>query len=460
MSVDGAWLIVAVMIARFLLHKSPKYFRKILWGLVGIRLLLPFSVESIFSLMPREINDAGQTVSQRVTDTVTQQHTFSLMDALPYAWVIIGCVLIVYGIISFVKLKYKIFDAVIYKDNIYLSEKAESPFVYGLVKPKIYIPYNLDDKTRDCILQHENTHIKYADHILKLVGYAILCIHWFNPLVWASYFLFCKDIELACDESVIKKYDKDSCREYAKALLDIGVNRVRFSACPIAFGEVSIKERIKSVMGYKKAGRILVSVSLGLCVAVGLCFMTEPEAQAREKIEDAVIEETAAESITELVNEVETTRKTSNEPHTEKVTEPETELHTEMVTEPLREASTTYEALTEPYTETVTEPVGQHFEELYDDSIFENEADGLYNDPLNDINVLEPERVEVSKPTSIYEGVTYNNFGSNSSVIGTKTTSPTEAYIIWDPVVTQSSMHNNGGNTNRPHFEGNRWVYN
>ena len=418
MSVDGAWLIVAVMVARFLLHKAPKYFRKILWVLVGIRLVIPFSFESVFSLMPEKVNDATQTVSQGVADTLTQQQTFSFIDVLPYIWAVVASLLIVYGIISFVKLKYKIFDAVIYKDNIYLSEKAESPFVYGFIKPKIYIPYNLDDKTRECILQHENTHIKYADHILKIVGFAILCIHWFNPLVWVSYFLFCKDIELSCDESVIKKYDKDGCKDYAKALLDIGVNRVRFSACPIAFGEVSIKERINNTLNYKKAGRVFVCFSVLLCVGVAVCFMTKPEAQAKENVQSEVRN---PESVTEVVTEKET------EKPTEKESEPITEEVTENITENIQKQPAPVDTQTPQFTQPHTKPDvvipqiqndDDHFEYVEDDK---DDEDFELNSGVNDFNHFpvpigsgSGNSQQINESVHVPNNIDWGEYGTNS----------------------------------------------
>ena len=330
MSVDSAWLIIAVIIVRAILKRSPMYFRKILWGLVGLRLLIPFSFESALSLVPQQTQQtADRVVSQVVAVPVEEGISFS--EIVPVLWIAVGASLLIYGIVSYIKLKLKISDSVLANDNIYHSDRIDSPFVCGFIRPKIYLPYGLDELTRACVLQHEKTHIKYADHILKAVSFLVLCIHWFNPLVWVAYFLLCKDIELSCDESVIKKYNANQCKQYAKALLELGVHNVKFSACPVAFGEVSIKARIKGVIGYKKASRILILASVVLCVVVSLCFMTEPEVRAAEVEE--VIEHIIVEETTEPVTE------NTTEPVVAPSTEPDTEPYVENVIPDVTEAA-------------------------------------------------------------------------------------------------------------------------
>ncbi len=411
MSVDSAWLIIAVIICRAFLQKSPKYFRKLLWCLVGLRLVIPFSIESVLSLVPHETQQTTNNVVEQVASVPTSEG-LSLFGIVPFLWISVSIVLVVYGIISYLRLKLKIFDGVLVEDNIYCSEKIESPFVCGFIKPKIYLPYGLDETTQKCVLQHEKTHIKYADHIIKAVSFVVLCVHWFNPLVWIAYLLLCKDIELSCDESVVRNFDSDGCKQYAKALLELGVNKVKFTACPVAFGEVSIKTRIKSVISYKKAGKILIALSLCLCTAVAVCFMTEPEVKAKEsnnKTEEVIVEEKTEPS-------TENVKKDTTEPTTESVTEPITETPTERFTQ---------QANVDNYKETVEDTT-----ELYDDSVFENEDDGIEDDPLNRVNVVVPEVVDVPGPTSAYEGISYNNFGSSSSVIVNKPSNTVPETII------------------------------
>ena len=376
MSVDSAWLIIAVVFVRAFLQKSPMYFRKILWALVGLRLVIPFSFQSAFSLVPREVPQTADRVTQQVVDGTVEKGV-SFADAVPVLWIAVGIVFLIYGVISYIRLRIKIIDGVLVNGNVYQSERIQSPFVCGFIKPKIFIPYGLDEATLNCVLKHEETHIKYADHVIKAFGFVVLCMHWFNPLVWVSYFLLCKDIELSCDESVIKKYDDAQCKEYAKALLDLGVNKVKLSACPIAFGEVSIKKRINSVVSYKKASKILVFASLCLCIGVSLCFMTEPEVTLKEKAEEIQISEEKKEVVTEKVTEP------TKEPATEVTTEPATEVTTEpakdleeKITEPTAEvveqitpAITKHEETVPVYDEEFQEKIRINKEEAYEEMI-------------------------------------------------------------------------------------------
>ncbi len=320
MSVDAMWLIIAVIVVRALLQKAPMYFRKILWGLVGLRLILPFSFKSALSLVPQNVPQAADRVAEQVVIAPVEKG-LSFVDVVPFLWITVGIAFIVFGTISYIRLRLKIIDSVQVKGNIYQSERIQSPFVCGFIKPRIYVPYGLDQTTQNCVLQHEEAHIRYADHIIKAVSFVILCIHWFNPLVWVAYIILCKDIELCCDESVVKNCDPDGCKQYAKALLDLGVNKVKITACPVAFGEVGIKTRIKKVISYKKAGKILVFAALCLCVGVLLCFMTEPKVALKEKNEKVEVP------------------KESFKPVPEEVTEPATESVTEITPEPTTEVS-------------------------------------------------------------------------------------------------------------------------
>ncbi len=327
MTVSSSFLIVAVLIARVILRKSSKVFRKVLWGLVGLKLIIPFSFESALSLVPHKSEYMPQitVVSSEISNSVTNT-AFDWKSVLPYAWVVVAVLLLAYAFFSFMKLKAKMSDAVKYQDNIFQSERVESPFVFGVFKPKIYIPYSIKGEKLGFVLEHEKTHIKYLDHITKLIGFILLCIHWFNPLVWVSYVLFCKDLELACDEAVVRNMGEGRRKSYALTLCDIGVNKAKISACPIAFGEVSIKERVKATLSYKKVGKIAVSLSLVLCAIVVVCFMTKPVAEAKEKTEKPIVEETtvpATESVSE--HKIEPTTDSTTEPTAEFVTEETTE---------------------------------------------------------------------------------------------------------------------------------------
>ena len=331
MTLSSSFLIVAVLVARVVLRKSPKVFRKILWGLVALKLIIPFSFESALSLVPHESTymPEGTGASATITDVVTSS-AFDWKSIIPCVWVGGCAILLIYAFFSFIRLKIRISDSVKYENNIFQSEKVESPFVFGVVKPKIYIPYNIAGEKLSFVLEHEKTHIKHLDHITKILGFIVLCVHWFNPLVWVSYVLFCKDLELACDEAVVKNMNETSRKNYALTLCDIGVNKAKISACPIAFGEVSIKERVKATISYKRVGKIAISLSLCLCAVVAVCFMTKPVAEAKEKTEKTIVEETtvpATEPVTEPITE------STTEPVTEPTTEPVTEETTKIVIE-------------------------------------------------------------------------------------------------------------------------------
>lgn len=334
LSVDASYLIVAVILARLLLRKSSKVFRKILWVLVGLRLSVPISFESVLSLVPQTTNVLSNEtlVGGNITSVPTQAaatESFSFLQILPVVWAVVAVGLLIYGLVSFIRLKRKISDAVLLKDNIYQSEKVDSPFVCGFIKPKIYIPYEMDSDTFNCVIKHEKTHIKYFDHILKALGFAVLCVHWFNPLVWVGYVLFCKDIELLCDEIVVKNMTEENRKKYALALCDIGVDKVKISACPVAFGEVGIKERVKNTVNFKKVKLAFLIVSAVACVVVAVCFMTTPVKAQEEKTEPKpentipVVETTEPVTVPETVpvTEVAETKEQVTEPVTDEVTE-------------------------------------------------------------------------------------------------------------------------------------------
>ncbi len=342
LSVDASFFIVAVILARLLLRKSSKVFRKILWILVGLRLAIPFSFESVLSLVPQttDVISSEALVGGDVASAPTQMvatESFDFLRILPVIWAVVAVGLLIYGLISFIMLKRRISDAVRLKDNIYQSEKVDSPFVCGFIKPRIYIPYNLDKNTYNCVVKHEKTHIKYFDHILKAFGFVLLCVHWFNPLVWVGYLLFCKDIELLCDELVVKDMSPKNRKKYAKALCNIGIEKIKVSACPIAFGEVGIKERVKNTVNFKKVKLAVLIISAIACVAVAVCFMTTPVKAQEEKTEPKLEETTPVVETTEPVTVPKTVPVTevpeTTEPTTEEVSEEIVETTTELYDE-------------------------------------------------------------------------------------------------------------------------------
>ena len=185
--------------------------------------------------------------------------------------------LLIYTVISYAKVKRKIGTAVLLRDNIYQSENVVSPFVLGIIKPKIYLPFNMNEKDMEHVVAHEMAHIRRKDHLSKPLGFLLLTLHWFNPLMWLGYVLLCRDIELACDEKVIKELDHDARADYSEALLTCSVNRRMIAACPLAFGEVGVKDRVKSVLNYKKPAFWVIIAAVVACVAVAVCFLTNPK---------------------------------------------------------------------------------------------------------------------------------------------------------------------------------------
>ena len=305
LGITASYVMAAVMLLRLIFRKkAPKKLICALWLLVGLRLICPFSLESVLSLIPSAETVPPEIVSSpspqitsgfaafnsvvnpvlSETFAPTPEQSVSPMQILTEvgAWVWIVGVLVVclYGLISYVRLKRKMADAVLLSGNIFESEKAESPFILGFHRPKIYLPFSLSDADRENVIAHETAHIKRKDHIIKPLAFLLLAVYWFNPLVWVSYVLLCRDIELACDEKVIRALSEDSRKEYAKSLLDCAVKRKSIAACPLAFGEVGVKTRIKGVMNYKKPAFWVVLITVAAIIVTSVCFLTNPKKDA------------------------------------------------------------------------------------------------------------------------------------------------------------------------------------
>lgn len=300
MSISASWLILAVLILRLVLKKAPKWVNVLLWGIVAIRLICPFSFESALSLIPSaetfpekvisgpsfDVQTGITPVDNRINDylgdryfegvTVPANNGNNIMTILTIVWTIGILLLVAYTVISYWRLRRKVDTAVRYKDNIFQSENVKSPFVLGIIKPRIYLPFNMNGQDLEHVVAHEQAHIHRKDHWWKPFGFLLLTIHWFNPLVWLAYVLLCRDIELACDEKVIKELGNEQRADYTQALVACSVNRRMIAACPLAFGEVGVKDRVKSVMNYKKPAFWGVVLAVIVCVFVAVCFLTNP----------------------------------------------------------------------------------------------------------------------------------------------------------------------------------------
>ena len=279
--------IIAILLLRFLFKNSSKNSRLFLWFLVGIKLILPFNIESKFSLIPDGAIEKSTINATDIVGDVVANSTYvneSLFDSkliFLCVWATVTLIILIYGAVSFWRLHKNIGDAIKMEGNIFQSEKVVSPFVLGIIKPKIYIPFNLDDETLSHIVSHEKSHIKSFDNITKLVAFILLAVHWYNPLVWICFKLLTVDIELACDERVIKNYNLEKRKFYAEALLNCAVNEGRGLIHPLAFGEVSIKDRIKAVVSYKKTLKIVLALFLGVAVCSFVLFATVPAVSAK-----------------------------------------------------------------------------------------------------------------------------------------------------------------------------------
>ena len=300
MSISASYIVLAVLLLRLLLKKAPKWITVVLWGIVAVRLVCPFSIESALSLIPSPevvshnimmdktptINTGIPIINNTLNSVISESFTPNPGDSanplqiwipvLTAIWIVGMVVLLIYTVISYARVRRKIGTAVLYNDNIYQSENVVSPFVLGIIKPKIYLPFNMDEKDMDHVVAHEMAHIRRKDHLWKPLGFLLLTLHWFNPLMWLGYVLLCRDIELACDEKVIKELNHDGRADYSEALLACSVNRRMIAVCPLAFGEVGVKERVKSVLNYKKPAFWIIVVAVIACMALVVCFLTDP----------------------------------------------------------------------------------------------------------------------------------------------------------------------------------------
>ena len=301
MSISASWLVVAVLILRLVLKKAPKWVNVLLWGIVAVRLICPFSFESALSLIPSaetfpekiisgpsfDVQTGITPIDNRINDylgdryfegvTVPTNNGNNVMTILTIVWIIGILLLATYTVISYWRLHREIDTAVRYKDNIFQSENVSSPFVLGIINPRIYLPFSMNEQDMEHVVAHEQAHIRRKDHWWKPLGFLLLTIHWFNPLMWLAYVLLCRDIELACDEKVIKGLSNEQRADYTQALVACSVNRRMIAACPLAFGEVGVKERVKSVMNYKKPAFWVIILAVIACVIVAVCFLTNPK---------------------------------------------------------------------------------------------------------------------------------------------------------------------------------------
>ena len=301
LSISASWLVLVVLALRLVLKRAPKWVNVLLWGMVALRLMLPFSIESALSLIPSAETlspevvrfDPAPTITSGVTiiDNAVNPSLSESFAAAPLAsvnplyvwtylagwvWLIGLGAMLLYALVSYLRLRRRVSVSLCVRENIYLCDAISSPFILGVVKPRIYLPSGLDEVQRQNVLSHERAHLARRDHWWKPLGFALLAVYWFNPVLWLAYALLCRDIELACDERVIRTMDESAVKTYSTVLLACSIPRKAVITCPLAFGEVGVKERVRNALHYKKPAFWIVVASAVVCIVVAVCFLTNP----------------------------------------------------------------------------------------------------------------------------------------------------------------------------------------
>lgn len=302
MSITAGYVILFIIVLRLIMSKAPRIFSYLLWTAVLFRLVVPFSFESVFSLVPVKaepvpadilysespriqsgIAAVDQTVNRFLpaSDVVgASMNPMQLWVELgTYIWLAGIGILLIYSILSALRLYGRLKSSVHMTDNIYEFTGSSTPFVFGFLNPKIYLPAGISESERSYILAHEQTHIRRMDHIVKPFAFLVLCIHWFNPLVWAAFFLMSEDMELSCDESVLKQMGGRIKTDYSTSLLSLAAGKRIVGGCPLAFGENNIKGRIKNIMYYKKPAFWVIIIAAVIVAAAGIGLMSNPQAE-------------------------------------------------------------------------------------------------------------------------------------------------------------------------------------
>ena len=375
LSVQASVLILAVALMRKVMRRAPRWTVCIMWGIAAIRLLIPFSIESVLSLIPSaktlppeiiysdtpSINSGIEIIDKVVNPVILENFApvpsesvnpmQVVMTVLSCVWIVGVALMLLYGVISYMRLYIKVRPSVQYRDNIYYCDNIDTPFILGIIKPRIYMMSGMGDNNAEYVLKHEKAHIKRMDHVWKPLGFAILSVYWFNPIVWIGYVLFCRDIEKACDESVICQMDQRSRKEYSKALLECSMGKRFAFVCPLAFGEISVKDRIKSVLNYKKPTLWIIIASFAVILALAVCLLTNPALDGNDPNGDIP---PIGDSTTTLPEDNTTKPPTDNTDYTE--------LPTVTPVEP--PDPNAYKSLF-PYTETELNALKQRYPELF-----------------------------------------------------------------------------------------------
>lgn len=429
MTIVASFLIAVVILLRFFLKNSPKWTRCIMWAMVAIRLVVPFSVESSLSLVPnaQKFNRTSDTSTAYINSAVSSytssqstQSTPDILTIISFVWLVGVVIMLGYMFFSYIRLYKMVRERVKLKDNIWLCDHIRSPFVLGVFRPQIYLLSSMDDKESEYVLAHEQAHLKRYDNIWKPLGFVLLSVYWFNPLCWIAYWLFNKDIELSCDEMVVKTLDSSGKKAYSTALLACSSNHRVAVACPVAFAENNVKQRIKSVLSYKKPTVYIVVVTFVACIAVAVLFMTNP------------LSVSASTDTNQIKKKIEATAK---------ATQQTTQTTTEAIATTNTVAVETTEKITEPFTVPPTEAVVEESnEDYYDDSYYEDSYNDSYSDDSysyedsNDsiVEIEEPPAINPEEFAHIYDG--YSSSNDDNFGLSPQTNTNDDYVIQWDPV--------------------------
>lgn len=326
MSISASWIIMAIIVLRLILKKAPRFIHCIMWGLVGIRLVFPFSIESILSLVPSAetipptviegpsfdvntgINFVDENVNNYLGDryfegvTVPENNGYNIMSIISIVWLVGIALMFIYTLVSYFNVHFSVKEAMHLGENIWLCDRINTPFILGVFRPRIFLPSAMEKEDVDYVIAHEKAHLKRKDHLWKPVGFVLLAVYWFNPLLWVAYILLCRDIEYACDEKVIKEMGNHQKKAYSNALINCSVPRKMLAACPLAFGEVGVKSRIKSVLSFKKPTVWIIIASILVVSTAAVCLLTNPKASEPAGASSDVTSSQVAETESEPTN--------------------------------------------------------------------------------------------------------------------------------------------------------------
>lgn len=310
MGITAGWIVLGILLVRLLIHKAPKWIACILWGIVGLHLVLPVTPVSSFSLLPStqpipvditsaqipRVQTGIPTVNLAINPLVDRVGDLSgFIKVLAIVWIVGAAAMLVYGVVSYLLLRRRVAAAIETEPGVSICDYVDNPFVLGVFRPHIYLPSGMEESCMASVLAHERAHLRRRDHWWKPLGYVLLAVYWFNPLLWIAYILLCRDIEAACDEKVIKTMDLEQRKNYSLDLAQCSVHRVRILTCPVAFGEVGVKSRVRAILSYKKPAFWLVTMAAALCVVASVCFLTAPRPCAHTYVDQITTEPSCTE---------------------------------------------------------------------------------------------------------------------------------------------------------------------